>query len=253
MRTLLAAVGALAIGAASASAQVPAERMEIVRVTDGPSSVEATVGVSTGSGQTGAVLGGAGVVGLNERFAVEGTGAWLDRGRATTSIAASANLRINLMPGADRFAPYAVVGAGLFYTRFDMDEMMAGVSGRVAAGTLMQPLGGQYGFGMMGGGYMPGFGSGTAFGPGYGGYFGTYTPGSMPGFYAARFGALRVPADGRWGSRAFTDPAVTLGGGARLDVTRRLFIRPDARALVVIGGGHTNTLGMFSLGVGVTF
>ncbi len=163
-------------------------------------------------------------------------------------------IKLNLLPAGGRTIPYAVVGGGVYHARFDMDGMFGGLSGRFAPGTMMQPIGGgQAGFGMLGpgyGGHMPGQG----FGPAYGAYAGgTFTPPHLPSFYANRFGQMQVPEDGRWGTRSFTDPAMTIGGGLKLDVTDRLFIRPDARALVVFGDGRTNTLGLFSLGVGVRF
>ncbi len=206
--------------------------MEVVKISGGPPSVEVTAGLSAREGRAGATVGGAGVIGPGDRFAVEATSAWLDRGRATTTVAASANLRIVLNPSDERLTPYAVAGAGLVYARFDMDMMMAGLAGRVDAGTMLQPLGGnQGGFGTMGSGYFGGgMGMSAGFGPGTGSYFGTFTQANLPDFYAARMGAMRVPADGRCGSRSFTNPAVTLGGGVRVSVTDRFFVRPDARA-----------------------
>ena len=68
-----------------------------------------------------------------------------------------------------------------------------------------------------------------------------------------RLGPLTVPAGGNWGTRTFTDPALTVGGGVRLDLGSHLSVRPDARALVVIGGGDTYTVGMFSFNIGYRF
>jgi hypothetical protein len=65
-------------------------------------------------------------------------------------------------------------------------------------------------------------------------------------------GAATGSAD-TWGTRSFTDPAVNLGGGLRFDVTDRLMIRPDARALIVFGDGQTHTLGVFVVHVGYRF
>jgi hypothetical protein len=52
----------------------------------------------------------------------------------------------------------------------------------------------------------------------------------MPMFCANRLGAVVPLADGRSGERTFTDPALTFGGGVRLDVTKSLYVRPDVRA-----------------------
>jgi hypothetical protein len=50
---------------------------------------------------------------------------------------------------------------------------------------------------------------------------------------------------GAWGTRAFTDPALNVGGGLRVNVNQRLMLRPDARALVVFADGETHTLFVF--------
>jgi hypothetical protein len=75
----------------------------------------------------------------------------------------------------------------------------------------------------------------------------------MPGFYARRLGPLTVPVGGRWETRAFTDPAVTFGGGIRFNVNEHVMVRPDVRALVVFGDGETHTLGMFGVQLGYRF
>ena len=61
----------------------------------------------------------------------------------------------------------------------------------------------------------------------------TFTAFEMPMFYANRLGQATVPLDGHWGMRPFTDPVFTFGGGIRIDVTNRLYFRPDIRALGV--------------------
>ena len=47
----------------------------------------------------------------------------------------------------------------------------------------------------------------------------------MPMFYANRVGAMVAPPGGRWGERTFTDPALSFGGGVRLDLTESLYLR----------------------------
>lgn len=83
-----------------------------------------------------------------------------------------------------------------------------------------------------------------------GGYWGV---GALPPFYARRLGALDFPRGGRWGARDFTDPALSLGGGLRFNVSERVMVRPDARALVVFSDGDTHTIGVFVVHVGYRF
>jgi hypothetical protein len=76
----------------------------------------------------------------------------------------------------------------------------------------------------------------------------------VPEMYAERLRSMIWPLpDGGWGRQSFTDPAMTIGGGVRLDLTPHLSLRPDARALFVFGDGRSATLGMFTLNVGYRF
>ncbi len=77
--------------------------------------------------------------------------------------------------------------------------------------------------------------------------------GALSTFYARRLGALDLPRGGQWGTRDSTDPALSIGGGLRFNVTDRLMVRPDARALVVFGDGLTHTVGVFIVHVGYRF
>jgi hypothetical protein len=81
----------------------------------------------------------------------------------------------------------------------------------------------------------------------------TFDVRQMPMFYANRLGSMVVPADGRWGRRSFSDPTVSLGGGVRVDVSKKVYVRPDARALLVLGGGDTYTVGSFLVSLGYRF
>jgi hypothetical protein len=75
----------------------------------------------------------------------------------------------------------------------------------------------------------------------------------MPLFYARRLGPMGVPVGGAWESRSFVDPAVSLGGGLRFNVTERLMVRPDVRALLVLADGETDALGVFGVQLGYRF
>jgi hypothetical protein len=180
----------------------------------------------------------------------------MDRGPGAEALDVNVSLLVNLL--TDRRAnPYVAVGGGIYRASFDLDNRrFLGMMGSLPTGAQIVPTGG--GWGMMGGapgGYSGGAGwmmdnfrwnDATWSGP-------HYTSGQMPMFYANRLGAMMVPADGRWGERTFTDPALTFGGGVRLDVTRSLYVRPDVRALMVVADGDTFTVGTFSVGLGYRF
>jgi hypothetical protein len=82
------------------------------------------------------------------------------------------------------------------------------------------------------------------------GYWGV---GDLPNFYARRLGPLAFPRSGAWDRQNFTDPALNVGGGVRFNLSERLMLRPDARALVAFGEGRTHTLGVFVVNVGYRF
>jgi hypothetical protein len=65
----------------------------------------------------------------------------------------------------------------------------------------------------------------------------------------ARPGAPR-PTVTRTGS---TDPALSLGGGLRLDLGPRFYARPDARLMMVMSDGGNQTFGVFTMNVGWRF
>jgi hypothetical protein len=73
----------------------------------------------------------------------------------------------------------------------------------------------------------------------------------MPMFYANRMGVRAQ--DQRLGHDRLTDPAVSLGGGIRIDLGSRLSLRPDARALVVTSSGESYTVGVFTINLGYRF
>ena len=217
--------------------------------TDSRVSLSAGGGLSAGMHDGGAALGGAVTFQLNDRLAIEGTGGYLDRGPGAEAITAAANVLVNLVASDAKAVPYLAIGGGLYRASFDLGNrrFFGTMDPRFGPGTQLIPIQGMHGFGMMQGAYTgPSTWTGPWDGP-------TFVPSRMPAFYLNRLGSMMVPADGNWGSRAFTDPAVTLGGGVRLDVTPRLFVRPDARALVIMGDGDTYTLNVISFSVGYRF
>ncbi len=53
--------------------------------------------------------------------------------------------------------------------------------------------------------------------------------------------------------RHSTDPALSLGGGLRLDLGPRFFARPDARLMMVMRDGRNELFGLFTFDVGLRF
>lgn len=235
-----------------ASAQTPAS------INSGRSVISGGGGLSATGSATGASVGGAITFALNERLAIETSGTYLDRGAGADAMSVGANLIVNLRRPTAKALPYAAIGGGLYRARFDLGtaRFFGTMGTQYSAGTMMIPLQGGMGFGMMGAGY-----SGASSWNGQmwdtraqGAWPGAvYAPQHMPSFYVNRLGPMTVPTGGRWGMRTFTDPALTLGGGVRLDLGRHLSVRPDARALVVIGGGDTYTTAIVSFNVGYRF
>lgn len=248
MHRLFLRMGTLAVAGLLVSEVVAAQTPAPATGTAGPASVSVIGGLSAGAHQAGAALGGTITFDLNDRLAIEGSGAYLDRGPGADAISANATLLVNLRPAAHSMVPYLGIGGGVYRASFDLGNtrMFGGLNAQFRPGTQVVPLGSMHGgFGM-----MRGFTGPTWTGPWSGP---TFVAGSMPGFYAQRMGVMTVPADGRWGRRTFTDPAITFSGGVILNVTNTLFVRPDLRALVIVGGGDTYTVGVFSMSFGYRF
>jgi hypothetical protein len=53
--------------------------------------------------------------------------------------------------------------------------------------------------------------------------------------------------------RSFTDPALSVGGGGGLNMTDRVMLRPDVRALVIFADGDTHTIATFGVHFGCRF
>jgi len=217
-----------------------------------PPALQASIGANGGlvaaSQGNGAAMGLRLAFDLTGRVSVEADGAYLGRG-GSDGLSANASLLVNLAAGDRGTVPYVAVGVGLYRASFDLDHdrFFGRLTGNFPAGTQMIPISGTHAFGMMQGPYS---GPPVWTGPWSGS---TYGPEHMPDFYVDRLGQMMVPADGRWGTRTFTDPAVAIGGGIKLAVSSRLYARPDARALIVIRNGATYTVGVISIGLGYRF
>jgi hypothetical protein len=216
--------------------------------TDSRVAVSGSVGAATDSADTGVAAGGALLFDVHERISLEGQGTYLRRGEGADAFNVSGSVLVNLLPASEAIVPYGAVGAGIYRVSFDLDRpRFLGPTGtQFAAGSRVCPAPGS-GFGF---GPGAGLGSGSATCTGNVGYWGV---GDFPNFYARRLGALPFPRGGTWGARDFTDPVVNVGAGVRLNVTDRLMVRPDARALIVFAEGETHTVGVFVVHVGYRF
>lgn len=192
-------------------------------------AVSLQVGLSSGSSHmAGAAVGGTLVRDLGSRLALEATGSFLSRGMGANGLNLSASLLVNLRPGREKAVPYLAAGGGVYRASFDRGNSR---------------FTGPMGYGMMGGAGMMGVGPYDA---------GQWNYGQMPMFYGNRMGP--AGQEGRaYGHRSFTDPAVSVGGGIKVDLGSRLSLRPDARALVVASGGDTYTVGLFTVNFGYRF
>ena len=181
----------------------------------------------------GAALGGVLVRDLTSRLSAEASASYLGRGMGSNGLSASAALLVHLRPSHEKAVPYLAAGGGFYRASFDMGNPR--FSGAMNMGGSMMN-----GLEMMGG---PGStGAGT-----YWNY------GQMPHFYGARLADQPGRQEPYYGQRSFTDPVLSLGGGIRIDLGSRLYLRPDARALVVASSGETSTYGLFTVNFGYRF
>ena len=237
-KTSLFAAAVVALFASAAVAQSDIAPRTAVSFFGGAGSTSSTTGVA---------LGGSWLFDVNDRASLEAQGTYLDRGSGADAVTINGNLLINLVSGRARIVPYAAVGGGLSRTSFDLANpaFLGASQNQFGPGSIVCPAAGT------GIGPGPGFGSGTGICPATAaGFWGV---GQMPGFYARRLGPMAIPAGGTWDKRSFTDPAVSVGGGLRLNVNEHLMVRPDARALVVFASGKTQTLGVFGIQLGYRF
>jgi hypothetical protein len=103
--------GRSAAAAAPARAQSPEPGGGTIAITGGGATTASTVG---------ALVGGTVVYDVNDRLALEGLGAWFDRGRTAEAFTASAGVLVNLLPLGRTAVPYAAAGAGLYRASFDV-------------------------------------------------------------------------------------------------------------------------------------
>lgn len=240
-RTFAILILSVLVGPSVALAQSTAVR------DPGPVSVAFDGGLAAGSPGAGPAVGGRLTFDLNDRLALEAAGAWAGRGSGADAGSLTASLLVNLTRTERKAVPYAAIGGGWYRAMFDMgDRRFFGLMGSQAAGTQLVPIAGMHGVGMMQGYTGSGMWTESWSGP-------TWDVSQMPMFYLERMGTMQVPADGRWGMHTFGDPAVSIGGGVRMNVTEHVYVRPEARALVAFADGRSFTTGLFTFGVGYRF
>jgi hypothetical protein len=173
-------------------------------------------GLAAGSPGTGPAVGGRVTFDVNDRLALEAAGAWAARGSGSDASSLTASLLVNLMRTDRKAVPYAAIGGGGYRAMFDMgDGRFFGMMGSQYAGTQLVAIAGMHGVGLMRGYTGSGMWAGSWSGP-------TWDLNQMPMFFLQRMGTMQVPADGRWGMHTFGDPAVSAGGGVRLNVTEHV-------------------------------
>jgi len=180
--------------------------------------VSIRAGLGSGEGTAGALLGGSIRFGLAPRLTLELSGDYLDRGRGASGGSALASLLIALRPTSEKVVPFVAVGGGVFFSNEDRGQMFPAQGG----------YGPMHGEGAMSG--APWYGDGRA-------------PEFVPDRRAAFYGGRDSSADG----------ALSAGGGIRVDLGHELSVMPDARALVVLRGGHAETIGVLSVSLGYRF
>lgn len=165
------------------------------------------------------------LVALNQRLALEGSGAYLDRGSGASAASLSGSLVLNLVSGDEKAVPYLVGGVGFHRASFDTRDSR--FSGPAPAGE-------------MGVGRYRHVMDGSPAG---------WDLGALPPFYAARVEGA-IAGDGRDGSRRFADPALAAGAGVRIRFGGSWSAREDARVQVLIRGGEAYAVWSFTIQFG---
>jgi hypothetical protein len=171
---------------------------------------------------------------VSDRIAVEARALHITSGAGESGFQMTGALLLTLAR-TDRAEAYVAAGGGISRASFDMDDehMFGGMNGQYSVGMSFAAMPGMSGFVMT---------NGT-----------TYTASRMPAYYANRLGTMTVMPSGQWGMRTFTDPAMVIGGGLKLNLTERLYVTPDVRGIIAFSGGHHAASMTMNLGFGVRF
>ncbi len=165
------------------------------------------------------------LIALSQRLALEGSGAYLDRGSGASAASLSGSLVLNLGSGYGNAVPYIVGGVGFHRAAFDTRDPR--FSGPAPAGEMGL---GRYRH------VMDGSPAG-------------WDLGALPPFYAARVEGA-IARDGRDGSRGFADPALAAGAGVRIRFGGSWSAREDVRVQVLIRSGQAYAVWSFTIQFG---
>lgn len=228
---------------------IPAFAQSATPTPQRPLSLAAIGGLSAGQGDAGASLGGTLAFDLTDRIAVEARGIHGTRGSGENGTEFSATMLFTIAR-TTRATPYVAVGGGMYRSSFNLGDprFFGMMNGQYAAGTPFVALQGMPGYAMMG------------VGTNYSGMMWqgawtrqTFTTSQMLMFYADRLRPMMVASNGQWGTRTFTDPALSIGGGLKVNLTSRVYLSPDVRGLFVFSSGDHMALMTMNIGVGVRF
>lgn len=216
------------------AAITPATAQTAPPALDRPASIGLLGGLSAGFGDAGGTVGLNLAFDVTDRIGVEARSMGSRQGSGQMGMEATGTMLFTIAR-TTKAAPYAAIGGGVYHTSFNLDSqaMFGAMGSQYGPGTMMTSVAGSSGF-MMGNSTV-------------------YSGSHMPAFYANRLGQMTVPANGSWGMRSFTDPALTVGGGIRFEVSPRFYVRPDVRALMVFGNGDRLTLSTMTLALGYRF
>jgi hypothetical protein len=168
------------------------------------------------------------LIALGQRLAVEGSGAYLDRGAGASAATFSGSVVWNVFSRDERAVPYLV--GGLALSRAWFDTRGARFSGPAPAGEMGS---GRYRHVMDGG--PPG-----------------WDLGALPPFYGDR-ARRAIARDGRSGDSSFDDVALAAGGGVRIRLGQAWSAREDARVLLPTRGGRVYAVWAFTVQLGRRF
>lgn len=226
---------AFALLPATAHAQTP------VSPAPGPLSVGALGGVATGGMHAGASVGGTLTLEATDWLSVDGRGVFLREGHGASGLEVSATALFTLL-STSRVSPYVGIGGGVYRASFDLDDRAMFGERSDDMRMRLAPTGNSNTGMMANRSTWMGMSSGN-----------TFTLDAMPMFYARRLDTIMIGGNGRWTPRSFVDPALTLAGGVRVDVTPRVYVRPEVRSLLVFGNGDQMMLTTAGVGFGVRF
>ena len=160
---------------------------------------------------------------VSDRLGLEVSGGYLDRGPGIDAWTLSGSLLVFLRSADEDVVPFLAAGGGLYRSTFDFGHPRSAGAWDAAS-------------------WMPALG---AYGPLSASGYGSMGGGSR--------GSMWHGGPGSGGHMSATDPVFPLGGGVRWNVSDRLSLRGDGRALVVAAEGETFTVGLFTVGVGIRF